>query len=223
MTYRTRDNDGEEVTRKKKRTSNAIGRSPNREEYANLMQAGWSSVALERYALWRYGEEIKASAFRTYRRRHGWQVQTATFNGDRDLDPDVLLDLVHERAELIRLQKFRISVDVRLERNMNKLLSTTKGEIELLSRMLDQSKRDLQDLGLFPQAGVKIDIHGRVGGLEPSMDDGRNRFTPPAASLGELLGQMGPEEEMRMARMINDMLPGPGVNGNGHQVIEGGV
>ena len=221
MTYRTRDADGEPVTRKKKRTTNAIGRSPNRDEYARLMQAGWSSVAIEHYAMHRYGEVIAASSVRAYRRRHNWEVQTCTMDA-AGLDPDVLLDLLHERALLIRMQKARVEIDVEHERTMSKLFGSTRAEIQLLSQLLDSSKRDLQDLGLFPQVGEKITVHGRVGQLAPNMDDGRNRFTPPAASLGELVGQMGPEEEMRLARMIHDVLPGPNGLGNGHGVVEGG-
>lgn len=214
---------------RKKRRQNVIGNSPHREEYVRLMKAGWSSVALERYALVRWGEQIPASTFRSYRSTHKrrWDVSTSTFNAAAEdaanvLDPDVLLDIMHERAELIRLQKARIAIDVKHERQMSKLFNSTAREIELLSRLLDQSKADLQDLGLFPKAGLTVDINAQIGGLQPDLDDPGVR-SPQAATLGQVLGMADEASQMQLARALHDVLPQNGHRPANGQVVEGEV
>jgi hypothetical protein len=214
----------------RKRRRNVIGNSPHRDDYIRLMKDGWSSVALERYALWRYQEQIPASTFRTYRssKNRDWNVSTSTFNASRQnaehaLDPDVLLDLLHERAELIRLQKARIAIDHEHEVAMRKLFGSTAREIEVLDKLLQASKGDLQDLGLFPKAGETVQINARVGALSPDVDDPQNRSRPTLASV---LAMADPAHALQVARALHEALPTNGqvngqVNGNGHQVIEG--
>ncbi len=200
--------------RSRSRRKNVIGNSPHADEYTRLLQAGWSSLALERYAKFRYAEDIPAKTFRDYRQRKQIQAKLQT---EATIDPDALIDIVAERAELIRIQKARIAVDVELEAEMNKLFSTTGKEIERLSELLDQYKGDLQDLGAFPKLGeiVRLGVPAAPP-RDPEVDG--DRVAPRARNLGELLATT-PDKAAQLARMLHDALP----MSNGHQVIEGSV
>lgn len=172
---------------------NVIGRSPHRDEYVRLLEAGWSSLALERYAAFRYGEEIPASTIRTFKQRKKIVVKVSPF---KSIDADQVVDVIGDRAELIRLQQARIAIDVEHEQQMKKLFSTTRGEIATLNALLDAHKADLQDIGVLPRAGQKIEIDDRRG---PTAEE-----APRAATLGALLGapDADPEVQSQLARVI---------------------
>jgi hypothetical protein len=199
--------------RSRTRRKNIIGRSPHQDEYERLILGGWSSLALERYAKFRYGEDIPAKTFRDYRARKKMQVR---LQAEARIDPEALVDVVAERAQLIAMQKERIAIDLRHERTMNKLFSTTRNEMELLGKLLDQYKGDLQDLGAFPKMGEIL----RLGVPQPHpADQGEDRVAPRAKTLGELVSA-SPDKEMQLARMIHEAL-GP-ASTNGH-VVDGTV
>ena len=54
------------VRAKRKRKISAFNQSPYREDYVRLIEQGWSSTSLERYAKYRYDEKIPASTFRNH-------------------------------------------------------------------------------------------------------------------------------------------------------------
>lgn len=145
---------------KKRRGSHSrksvLNSSPHKEEYLRLMSEGWSSGALERYAAYRYGETITASAFRTIKSRiksqkPDWlkpEQLTGKNRGAITEDGDHRVDVMKIRHQLAVLQMQRISTDVKTELDLGKLFSSTKGEIELLNVLLDRIKTDEEDYGL---------------------------------------------------------------------------
>lgn len=221
------DTPNDASTRSRKR-KNVIGSSPNREEYDRLLQNGWSSIAVSRFALFRHGEDIPDRTIRLYRKRKGWDVLKSDMQG-KDVDPDVIIDILAERSELIRLQKNRIGIDTAHERTMNKLFSGTRHEVLALSQLIDRAKEDMQDFGLFPKLGEihNVTVHGAVQGLtgdSGSKDNGAgDRYAPPAQTLGALFNEISPEVEQQMARMLHSVLPSTDPHTNGAGVVEGGV
>ena len=175
---------------------NVIGASKHRDEYVRLMEAGWSSLTLERYALHRYGEEIPASTFRTYKAKKKIETRvTAWKQGEKVIDREAALDVITRRAELIELQEARIAIDVKHEQQMQKLFGSTRGEIQTLNALLDAHKTDLQDLGLLPKAGEHLTIDGPA--RQPTPED-----APKARRLSDLIG-VEEEQEMQAARLLH--------------------
>ena len=172
-----------------------VGNSPHREEYERMMRAGWSSLALERYAAFRYGEDIPGSTFRLYRQKKKIEVPKDQL---QDVQVDDLPDVLQERARMIRLQKERIALDVGHERAMGKLFGSTRGEIRELSILLSEQKQDLQDLGLLPKAGEKIELSG------PQLEDPKN--IPAVMSLSEIFGG-DPSNDPELAKVLHMRLP----------------
>ena len=176
-----------------RRRRNVVGNSAHVEEYRRLMEAGWSSFALERYAIHRYGEDIPASTFRSYKSRAKIAVPAHKF-GDV-VTPDNLTDIVGMRATLIQMQLARIGIDFEHEESMKKLFSGTGREIKLLDELLGSYKQDLQDLGAFPKAGELLRIQSESSG--PSAAE-----APKAKSLADALGI--PEgDEPGMAKLLH--------------------
>lgn len=151
---------------------NIIGKSPHRDEYVTLMQAGWSSYSLERYALHRYGEDIPARTFRNYKKAKNVEVKTDPL---KELTLDDIPDVLRERIRIVLLQKDRIAIDSRHEQNMNKLFGTLGREIELYSKLLTELRSDLQEVGLLPRPGQQLHTP------DPDRDAG-----PAARTLGEV-------------------------------------
>lgn len=193
---------GEPTNVRSRRRRNVIGGSPHRDEYVRLMENGWSSLAIERYAFHRYGEEIPASTVRSYRKRSKIEVKKSPWVEILKDAPEGALDVLSIRAEMITMQRARIAIDAKHEQDMTKLFGTTRGEMAELGRMLDAYKDDLQDLGLMPKAGQSLEVTGGGGSpLIPATPDGV--VAPKAKSLGELLGTTDPEVERQMARVIH--------------------
>lgn len=184
-----------------RRRKNVVGNSPNREEYVRLMKAGWTSIALERYAMYRYGEDVPASTIRTYRNRLGIKIEP-TFSVER-VDPEAMIDPLRSRAELIQLQQARIRIDVKHEQDMGKLFGSTKAEIRELANLLTEHKSDLQDMGLFPKAGEKLEI------THPDQV-GSGSLVPRMQTLGELFGTDDDAQVISMARKLHEREKGTG-------------
>lgn len=177
-----------------RRRRNVVGRSPHRDEYVALMKAGWSSLALERYAAYRYGEDVPSRTFREYKTKQGIDAEVRPFE---KVDPDQVLDVVGARAELIRLQQARISVDWKHEQAMGKLFGSTRSEVQTLNALLDAHRADLQAIGVMPVAGEKVEI--------TTPDRPSAESAPRAKSLGALLGNasLGAEDEAAVAKVLH--------------------
>jgi len=155
-------------------------------------------VALERYAAYRYGEDVPASTIRSFKQRKKIVSQRVD---PEEMWPkvqsgDVLPDVIGLRAQMIELQRKRIAIDWGHEQSMNKLFGSTKGEIAELGRLLDALKGDLQDVGVMGKAGEKIEVSGRVEGPTPEQ-------APLAKTLGDLLGTADPGAEMELAKVLH--------------------
>lgn len=188
---------------------NVIGASKHRDEYVRLMQAGWSSISLERYAMHRYGEDIPASTFRAYKAKKGIVAEVTPLQAAaKVIDRESALDVISKRAELIALQEARIAIDVEHEKSMKKLFGSTRGEIQTLNALLEAHKGDLQDLGLLPKAGEFLTVNGPA-------PEATSENAPKARRLSDLLG-VGEEHEMQAAKLLHMGLK-RAVNGsNGH-------
>ena len=198
------------ASRRSRRRRNVIAHSPHREEYERLIKAGWNSFALERYALGRYGEEIPASTFRSYKSRKGMKTDVERFG--EIVDQDKMIDVMGVRSDLIQLQMGRIGIDVRHEQEMSKLFGSTRGEIQLLSALLDQHKQDLQDLGMFPKVGESVTIESHV--THEQVED----TAPKHTSLSEALGMDG-ADDADLAEVLHLQLKRTGTDdpsSNGH-------
>jgi hypothetical protein len=178
-----------------------------------MMEVGWSSFALERYAWHRFGEDIPASTFRSFKAKSGIVARGDRFSAS---DPDALVDVVSARADLIRLQQARVAIDWEHERAMKKLFSNNRAEIALLGALLTEHRVDLQDLGLLPKAGEMLEVRALKGSEE----------LPRHRSLADALGEAGVSEatERQLARVLHMAVPplavagsvdGGGVSGNG--------
>lgn len=191
--------------------ASVINSSPHRDEYRRLMlDDGWTSFALERYASYRYGEDIKASTFRGYKskilaQKPDW-VSPDVLTG-KDKKPlaeggrEVQLDVMDMRQKLAFLQLQRISVDVATELSLGKLFNSTGREIELAAKLLDQIKEDQQDFGVLPKVADEV----KVGVNQLPQDIPRQHST-----LGEALGlskDSSPEEKMAAARALGNLIP----------------
>jgi len=181
-----------------------VASSPHRDEYVRLLEAGWSSLALERYALHRYREDIPASTFRAYKAKKKIVVKGSGLGAD----PEQMVDILAQRADLIRMQRERIDIDLTHERNMGKLFSTTRSEIQLLDTLLNSHKADLQDVGVMPREGESLTINVP----QPSAE-----AAPRAKSLGEAFG-VEPGQESELARVLHLRM----VASDGARVTESG-
>ncbi|AMM44171.1 hypothetical protein BJD78_gp01 [Arthrobacter phage KellEzio] len=188
-----------------------INSSPHRDEYRRLMlDDGWTSFALERYASYRYGEDIKASTFRGYKskilaQKPDWVSPDVLTGKDKrpliEGGKEVQLDVMDMRQKLAMLQLQRISVDVATELNLGKLFNSTGREIELAAKLLDQIKEDQQDFGLLP----KVADEQKVTVNELPSDIPRKHST-----LGEALGvgkDSSKEDLAAAARALGDLIP----------------
>lgn len=162
---------GDELAPKPKRRrshsrKSVLNGSAHKEEYLRLMQEGWSSGALERYAAYRYGETITASAFRTHKARikaqkPDWLKPEHLTGKERKAvteDGDHRVDVMKIRHQLAVLQMQRISTDVKTELDLGKLFSSTKGEIELLNSLLDRIKADEEDYGIRQPVATQQEV-----------------------------------------------------------------
>jgi hypothetical protein len=181
-----------------RRRRNVIGSSPHRDEYVRLLKAGWSSLALERYAAFRYGEDIPAQTFRGYRARlkkQGEQVEPY-----KKVEVDQTIDVIGERANLIRLQRERIKIDWEHEQSMKKLFSSLSREITVLNSLLDSHKADLQDVGVLPKSPDEIRVTTRQE---------QQAQAPRWMTLGEIVGGLDKETEADLARSLHNVIPLP--------------
>lgn len=185
---------------KTRRTSSLIGSSPHRDEYVRLIEAGWTSVALERYASYRFGEEIAAGTFRTYKSRKKITVAPSVLLGSKqDVSAgESRVDVMGVREELVLLQMRRIAIDAKHEQDMSKLFSTTGKEIDMLARLLDQVKTDQQDYGLLPKVADRVEV------TQPGPKPGE---APKHRTLGALLGLESDEDIASAARTLSQVIP----------------
>lgn len=66
------------------------------------------------------------------------------------LNNDATVDLIQKKFKLLALQKRRLDIDTRLERQMKKTIPTVDKIVEVYLEILDSLMRDLQTLGIMP-------------------------------------------------------------------------
>lgn len=69
-----------------------------------------------------------------------------------------LIDIVKERARLFKLQKKRIDMEIKTEKKIGKLMSTTNREIQLLNEIMNKLKEDYFELNIMQKAVDRIDV-----------------------------------------------------------------
>lgn len=187
-----------EVRAKRKKKVSPFNQSPYREDYVRLIQAGWSSTALERYAKYRFDEVIPASTFRNHMRRIDKpEALTVTGKSGAGLT-GTEIDVMGVRQQLIMLQIQRLAVDSAHEFQMNKLFTSTREEMKLLSQLLNEAKADQQDFGVIKHnpADLLPDV--------PQPDAGNS---PRFASLGQLMGLTPGQNALDVAEALAKVIP----------------
>ena len=134
-----------------------------------LIEQGWGTKSLARYLELRYDEVIPPSSLRTWRGRKLKALEAAGKLPERwktpgpdasDIDrrihavktiPDELPDVLTRRIQLAQMQEARLMIDHQHEVAMGKLFSGQVKEIDMLNRLWDSIKSDMQDLGMFPK------------------------------------------------------------------------
>jgi hypothetical protein len=187
-------NNEQDLGTRSRTRKNVIGNSPHRDEYHRLLVAGWSSYALEKYAMHRFGEDIPARTFRLYKTRKKIIVAPDPL---KELSLDDIPDVLQERIRIVQLQKERIGIDWTHEQSMRKLFNTTGREIQLYSQLLTDLRSDLQDLGFLPRPGAQDTVPREA-------DDNSPRYR----TLGDAFGVV-PELERDLAKVLH-------LNLNGH-------
>jgi hypothetical protein len=191
-----------EVRARRKKKVSPFNQSPYREDYVRLIQAGWSSVSLERYAKYRYDEQIPASTFRNHMRR----IEKAANTGNRlavtGKDGAQLagteIDVMGVRQQLIMLQIQRLGVDSAHEFQMNKLFASTKEEMKLLAQLLNEAKADQKDYGLLKH---------RADEDLPEVPQADAGNSPRHASLAQLMGLQAGQDALGVVEALAKVIP----------------
>lgn len=190
-----------EVRAKRKKPLSPFNQSPYREDYVRLIRAGWSSVSLERYAKYRYKEEIPASTFRNHMRKiqkdETSQITRVTGKNNTDLS-GTEIDVMQVRQSLIALQIQRLSVDVTHEFQMSKLFTSTREEMKLLSNLLNEAKADQKDFGVLAPADTD------EAPAVPAADDSN---APKYQTFGQMLGLQPGQDEKDLVEQLAKVIP----------------
>lgn len=151
-----------------------------------LMEQRWGADSVAKYLELKHGEVIPAGSLRTWRQR---QKELLTAAGtlpevwgedpepeDRTARAEVkrllvgdhgLPDVLARRFALIRLQEARIRLDAEHEFSMQKQFVSQGKEIDLLNRLYNDAKRDMQELGMWPtmpvQGGTQVNVNAYGG------------------------------------------------------------
>lgn len=163
-----------------------IDKTGHREEIEHLLiDLRWGSKVVSQYMEMKYGVSIDDSSLRKWRikrveflQRQGKLQDWNPPKPHENESPDVLLarlmhpsddipDVLQKRIALARVQEERIKQDVKHEMAMGKLFNSTAKEVELHNRLLNDIKKDMQDLGLWPtrEAAPSVQINNAVGAI----------------------------------------------------------
>lgn len=187
-----------EVRAKRKKKVSPFNQSPYREDYVRLIQAGWSSVALERYAKYRYDEAIPASTFRNHMRRIDKPDALTVTGKNNQALTGTEIDVMGVRQQLIMLQIQRLGVDSAHEFQMNKLFTSTREELKLLSQLLNEAKQDQHDFGLLKH---------RADEDLPSVPVADAANSPRHATLGQLMGLAPGQDALGVVEALAQVIP----------------
>jgi hypothetical protein len=207
---------GTGVTASRRGRPSTIANSPHRDDYKKLLKAGWSSAMLERYAAFRYGEQISAPTIRRY--RNSLQQKEGTYDSFEKLAPldrDALVDVLGGQAQLIALQRARVAIDAGKEVEQKKLSPSVRLELRELAQLYKDYRETMQELGLFPRQGAVLNLNANLQPA-PAPDPStrpETRYAPSVRTLGELVAGEGagdsvPEEaQIELARLLHQYLP----------------
>lgn len=144
----------------------------------------WTSAAISLYLRHRYGYEVEESTVRRYRKDNRARIakdyadvyveaKQRVFIEAHVADGHIV-DHLGMLGEMIRLQRERIEVDLRIESEMNLLSPQTRQEMELLGKMVTQYHEFLQDFGIVPyraEGGAGIGVPQPTAAISfPLMD-----------------------------------------------------
>lgn len=194
----------ESVRAARKKKISPFNQSPYRDDYVRLIEAGWSSVSLERYAKYRYKEEIPASTFRNHMRRIEKKADPSKRLALTAKDQEQLsgseVDVMGVRQQMIVLQIQRLGVDTAHEFQMNKLFTSTREELKLLSTLLNEAKADQLDFGV---------IAAKQEDELPPVPQADASNSPQHATLGSLLGAGEDADMLAAAEALGKVLQFP--------------
>lgn len=190
------------VRARRKKKISPFNQSPYKDDYVRLIKAGWSSTSLERYAAYRYDEEIPASTFRNHMARIEKQPDAGNGLAVTGKNSEKLtgteIDVMGVRQQLIMLQIQRLAVDSSHEFQMNKLFTSTREEIKLLGQLLNESKADMKDFGVL--AHDPEDQKAPTGAQDGPV-------VPRHKSMAELLGVTDPADVLGVVQGLAQVIP----------------
>lgn len=203
-----------------------VDTSKHKEEIEHLLiEQRWGSRTTARYLELRYGEVIPPSTLRTWRTRklalltrqgklpECWSMppetdQSAPAKVRRLATPaDALPDVVGRRIALIQMQEARITIDMEHEVAMGKLFVSQAKEIELLNKLYNDLRMDLQEYGMFPRSdgvpATQIQVNAFGGAAEARALAATGTDQPRGGRpLGELMPGATDDERKQLARSL---------------------
>lgn len=131
------------------------------EEVEELLQDRWTPQRVAEYLNRKYNltPPLTKDHIRSYRDQimDKTKIRPPKWIEERLEERTSLIDILVERARLIRLQWQRIQKLVEMEDAMPVTLPLTHKEFQLLNELIESIKRDYQDYGIFPKAPEKIE------------------------------------------------------------------
>lgn len=184
---------------------NQIDRSEHREEIRELLRQGWSSQSCHDYLKRRYNIDIPPRVLRFYRQKKikpEEMIPSPILDAMMDKifkEAELRIDILKERATLIRLQAQRVAKNMAVEDTLPITSERQQKEIELLSKLLDDHKKDLQALGLFPQIVEEVAIAGEIKttGVPQTLVEVLNIGSDTAKILARQLAELEMERRTR--------------------------
>lgn len=203
-----------------------------------LMEQRWGADSVARYLELKYGEEIPPGSLRTWRKRRREELlaegtlpeawaddpepgdQTAQALVRRAMSGDGgIPDVLQRRFALIRLQEARIKLDADHEFSMGKQFVSQGKEIDLLNRLYNDVKRDMQDLGFWPKdvPSAPSTVVNAYGGAAVAASQARSesKSEVSASSLEELLDGVDVEAMREVGAVMRELGATGGSTGGG--------
>jgi hypothetical protein len=209
--------EGTLTTRAKKKEpapKRPIGRPPtikgtdHQDLIDQCLAAGWTSEAISLFLRVRYGKDVAGSSIRRYWGEERGRILDAypeLVAADQERvyvrahqSSHHFVDTLGSIGELIRLQRERLEVGLRLEQaTAGFLVDGNRHEIRLLADLVEQYHAILQDWGVVPKAGVDVQL--RIDGATPT--------ATVTDHLGPVIDILDPEDQAKvidLARVIHD-------------------
>jgi hypothetical protein len=144
------------------RESTIIGQSPHKaaiEELLCRVNKAFPYHEVSRVIKEKYGMDIKARTLQYYRNTYITAPQIAQ---EAIKAAGQTINFYNEMLGLYNMQKERVQIDTKLEKDMNKLLKDMNKEVELMLKILTEIKATSFEMGLVEKKADKVEYSGPV-------------------------------------------------------------